>query len=62
MNGKIKVKCIQRNTYGFAVGEMYDAFIVKSAFKGKNDVLCVVNKYGDEYACPANLFERVSQE
>lgn len=56
-NGKLKVKCIKKNKYGFIVGDIYDAYRMKSAFKNKNDILCVVDKFGEEYAYPAALFE-----
>lgn len=57
MNGRIRVKCVKPNKYGFIVGEVYDGYTVKSPIKNKKDIICVINKYGEEYAYPAELFE-----
>ncbi len=57
MNGKIKVECVKQNKYGLKVGKTYDAYKIKSPIKGKENLLSVVNDYGEEYAYPSKLFE-----
>ena len=60
MDGKIKVRCIKPNKYGFVVGEIYDGYTIKSAIKNRECIISVVNKFGEEYAYPADLFEVIS--
>ena len=57
MNGKIKVKCIKKNKFGLKLGEIYDAYEIKSAILNKNRMISVVDEYGEEYAYPIELFE-----
>lgn len=57
MENRIKVRCIKPNKYGFIVGHLYDGYIIKSAIKNKNDIISVINKFGEEYAYPAELFK-----
>lgn len=59
MSGKIKVKCIKENKYGFVLGKIYDAYTIKSPLKNKENMLSIVDDFGDEYAYPASFFEIV---
>lgn len=58
MNGqnKFTVKFIHETAYGFTKGELYEAFKCKSKF-GKEEMLCIVDKHGEEYAYPVSWFE-----
>lgn len=56
-NGKIKVECIKKNKYGLKVGKIYDAYYIKSPFKGKEKLLSVIDDYGEEYAYPSEYFK-----
>ena len=62
MNGKIKVKCIKENKYGLSVGNVYDAYAIKSPIKNKNDFISVVDGYGEEYAYPKSFFEIIEEQ
>lgn len=53
---KFAVKFIKEDAYGFKKGETCTAFKPKSKL-GKEEMLCVLDKYGDEYAYPASWFE-----
>ena len=53
---KFKVKFTHNDAYGFIKGEIYEAFECKSKF-GKEKMLCVIDKYGEEYAYPSSWFE-----
>ena len=57
MSGRIKAKCIKENKYGLVVGKIYNAFTVKSPIKNNNEIISVVDDFGEEYAYPAALFE-----
>lgn len=56
MENRIKVRCMKPNKYGFIVGDIYDGYIIKSAIKNKNEIISVINEFGEEYAYPAELF------
>ena len=62
MNGKIKVKCIRENKYGFLVGKIYDAYKIKSNIKNSQSIVSVIDDYGEEYAYPIDLFEFVEDQ
>lgn len=53
---KLKVKFVHDDAYGFKKGEIYEAFECKSKF-GKEEMLCIVDKSGEEYGYPASWFE-----
>ncbi len=53
---KFKVKFTHNDAYGFKKGEIYEAFKCKSKF-GKEEMLCIIDKYGEEYAYPSSWFE-----
>ena len=61
-NGKIKVKCIKENKYGLSVGNIYNAYTIKSPIKNKNDFISVIDNYGEEYAYPKNIFEIIEEQ
>lgn len=58
MNGieYIQVKYIRDNAYGFVKNQVYRAFKAKSKF-GSTEMICIVEKSGEEYAYPASWFE-----
>lgn len=60
--GMIKVKYSGENgKYGFVFGEFYNAYEIKGNVPNKENVLAVVDKYGEEYAYPKEWFEIVEQ-
>lgn len=61
MSGKIKVECVMENKYGFVIGKIYDAYLVKSPMKNKNSIISVVDDYGDEYVYPSELFKIIEE-
>lgn len=61
-NGKIRVKCVKPNKHGFIVGNIYDAYTIRSAIANKNSTISVINDYGEEYAYPADLFEIIKEQ
>lgn len=61
MNGKIKVKCIKNNKYGLIPGKHYDAYTVKSSIVGKENIISVIDDYGEEYAYPSDLFAIIKE-
>lgn len=56
---KLTVKFTHENAYGFVKGELYEALECKSKF-GNEDMLCVIDKFGEEYAYPSSWFEIVT--
>ena len=62
MNGSkmIKVRFVQEDKYGFKKGETYNAIRPKSKL-GNTEVVCVVDRFGEEYAYPANWFSIIEE-
>lgn len=52
------VKFAREDAFGFKKGDLYTAFKPKSKF-GNEEMICVLDKYGEEYAYPASWFEIV---
>jgi len=62
MNGnkQVKVRFTQDDKYGFIKGEVYAAFLPQTKF-GNTEMVCVIDKFGEEYAYPASWFEIVEE-
>ena len=60
MKERIKVRYIGKDGKGFVKNEIYDAYKLKSNLKNKNNILCVIDKFGEEYAYPSAWFEIIT--
>lgn len=58
-SNQIKVKFVADSRFGFVKRQIYTAFKAKSKF-GKSDMICVIDRFGEEYAYPATWFEIIS--
>ena len=57
-SGKIRVKCIKENDYGYVVGKEYDVYICKDM---GGDFLGVIDDFGEEYGFPRDMFEIITK-
>ena len=57
----IKVEFIKDDAFGFKKGEVYDAVLPKSKLC-KKEVICVIDKFGEEYAYPREWFRIIPSE
>ena len=59
-NKQVKVRFIQDDKYGFVKDEVYVAFLPRSKF-GNTEMVCVIDKFGEEYAYPASWFKVIEE-
>ena len=55
----MKVKYIKENCYSLVKDKIYSAFMIKGRFLGKENIISVVDDFGEEYAYPKDWFEIV---
>lgn len=55
----MKVKYIKENRYSLVKDKIYNAFMIKGRFPGKENIISVIDDFGEEYAYPKDWFEIV---
>ena len=55
-SNQVKVQFMLDDKFGFEKGRIYDAFLPQTKF-GNTEMVCVIDKFGEEYAYPASWFE-----